>query len=536
MSDIVASSRVGAKTIYCPTDLTGKPSRNLTKRKPTIAIVGLMLSVLLGLIVAIYPTATGITFAATIAVAMILVQFHRRGVETWQIITLTCLTGYVVLNYGFENLTIPLGPLRFLPLGELLMGVALVLAMLRYRGPLLRSAVQNPAVRYTLALLLLTVIHLISDLPNYGLYALRDSTSSFEAVFLVLGLLWASQERNIELLAKWLVLLFIVATLYSYTFPWADQLENWSPGSGPFHSVALLGNYQDVAVYMLAGALFCIWVAPSVSAWPRWLLNILAAAQLVGLGILQSRTMYVGIALILVLLVFLRETKRMSQFLTLLGRSLAALVLTLLLLSMVGWKVQGRLGPMDMSGLTRELESIWPSSAESAELGHESDRRAWYGEVWDKLRSSSSHLVLGVGYGQPLIDFMSETGQPIRQPHNSSMNVFGRLGLVGLSIWLLFLWTVMKRLWNAARESGREVGDHSALHLWFLTFCVLGLLDSMVQPYFEFSHSAVPFFFLLGVALGTHPKVTMARRAPAFTHPRVSLRTPESAGINGLPL
>jgi hypothetical protein len=94
---------------------------------------------------------------------------------------------------------------------------------------------------------------------------------------------------------------------------------------------------------------------------------------------------------------------------------------------------------------------------------------------------------------------------------------------------------VMKRLWNAARQSGRAAGVHSPLHLWLLTFCVLGLLDSMVQPYFEFSHSAVPFFFLLGIALGTYPKVTMDRTAPAFSHESVSLRAPESDGLRGLP-
>ena len=53
MSDGVVTSRVGAKTIYWPTDLTGKRWRTLTKGKPAIAILGLLLSVLLGLIVAI---------------------------------------------------------------------------------------------------------------------------------------------------------------------------------------------------------------------------------------------------------------------------------------------------------------------------------------------------------------------------------------------------------------------------------------------------------------------------------------------------
>jgi O-antigen ligase len=150
------------------------------------------------------------------------------------------------------------------------------------------------------------------------------------------------------------------------------------------------------------------------------------------------------------------------------------------------------------------------------------------------VRSSPSHLLLGVGYGLPLIDFMSETGQPIRQPHNSSMNVFGRLGLVGLSIWLLFLSIVMKRLWNAAHQAGRVAGASRPLGLWLLAFCVLGLLDSMVQPYFEFSHCAVPFFFLLGVALGIHSKETMERTTPAFG--KVSLaRATERNGLRNLP-
>jgi O-antigen ligase len=535
MSDVGMVSRAGAKTSYSSSVVRSVPWRVLTTGKGAIAVIGLFLFILIGMIAAIYPSATGIALLATTAVVVVLSRCHRNGIETWQIITLACLTGYIVLNYGFENLSIPLGPLQFLPIGELFMGAALLLAVFRYHGPVLRGALQNAPVLYTLALLLLTLIHLAMDVPNYGLYALRDATSSFEAIFLILGILWASQERNVELLTKWLMWLFIAATIYSYTFPWADQLENWSVTSGPFHPVALLGNYQEVAVYLVAGALFCIWIAPSVTAWPRWFLNILAMAQLAGLGILQSRTMYVGIALILLLLFFLREIRRMSQFLSLLGRSLAALVLTMLLLSAVGWKVQGRLGPMDMSGLTKELQSIWPSSAESAELGHESDRRAWYGEVWDKLRTSPTHMLLGVGYGQPLIDFMSETGQPIRQPHNSSMNVFGRLGLVGLCIWLLFLWAVMKRLWKAARQSGKTGDGHAALRLWLFAFCVLGLLDSMVQPYFEFSHSAVPFFFLLGVALGMNPKQTMERTIPVFARTNFSLRASGGDSLRGLP-
>jgi hypothetical protein len=526
---------IGTKTNRLSLTLKSAPRRPLAMRKGAITVIGLLLCMFLGLMFAAYPSSTGIGLAAGSVLLVFLIQFNRMETEAWQIITLVALTGYVVLNYGFENLTIPLGPLRFLPLGELLMGAALALAVLRYHGPVLRRVFQNPPVLCILALLLVTLIHLAVDLPDHGLYALRDSTFSFEALFLLLGILWAVKQRNIELLARWLLFLFFVTTIYTYTFPLAEQLQIWSPASGPFHSVPLLGNYQDIAVYLLAGALFCIWVAPSVVKWPSWVLRTLAIAQLAGLGILQSRTMYTGIALVLVLLVFLRETGSRSQFLSTLAWSLGVLVLAMLLLSAADWKVQGRLGTVDLSSLTKEVKSIWPSSAESLELGHESDRGAWYGEVWDKAWSSPRYFLLGLGYGQPLIDFIADNGQPIRQPHNSTVTVFGRLGLVGLSIWLIFIFTMLKRLRHAVRGRKTEAGVSCPLRLWFLAFSLLGLLDSMVQPYFEFSHSAVPYFFLVGVALGMNPKEVTERVVPALARTTFSLRAAQRDGLRILP-
>jgi O-antigen ligase len=220
------------------------------------------------------------------------------------------------------------------------------------------------------------------------------------------------------------------------------------------------------------------------------------------LGILQSRTTYVGIVLVLLVLFVRREIKPMSQFVFTLAMAFGVLVLAIVLLAAGGWKIQGRLGTMDLSSLKTEVKSIWPSSEESRVLGHESDRRAWYGEVWGKARSSPNHFLVGIGYGQPLVDFIADTGLPVRQPHNSTLNVFGRLGLVGVSLWVLFVSNVLGRLWKAAREARQLAGVASPLNLWLLAFALLGLLDSMVQPYFEFSHSAVPYFFLVGVALG----------------------------------
>src|ERR1700688_1916876 len=204
MSEHRTASQMGAKTNCGSAAQTFVPWRALIKGQGATLIIGFSLAVLIGLMVACYPSALGIALVTIATLVMMLARTKRIGIETWQLITMVCLTGYVILC--------------------------------------------------TLALLLLTLCHLAVNIPDYGLYALRDSTVSFEALFLLLGLLWANQERNIKLLTKWLMLLFIATAVYSFTFPWAEQLQSWSLTSGPFHAVPLLGNYQDVAVYLLSGA------------------------------------------------------------------------------------------------------------------------------------------------------------------------------------------------------------------------------------------------------------------------------------------
>ena len=485
-------------------------------RKPASPAVpwrrlAVLVLVLAGFAVAIYPQTVVAALAAGALLVLAYQQLSRLGLETWQFLSLCCVTGYVVLNYGFENLSLPLGPLRYLPVAELLMGTAWILALRRYRGLELNRALNMPAVLCILALLLLTFIHLVTDLPQNGLYALRDSTSSVDALFLVLGVLWATEQSNLQLVRKWLLWLFILATVYSFTFPWAEQMRDWSPSFGPFHAVPLIGNYQELAIFLFAGALYSLWVAPSIVAWPRWVFRALAIAQLAGLAILQSRTTLVGIVLIVSLLILLHDRNSLSKLLATIGYSLCALVLVILILSVAGWQVQGRLGPMDISNLANQVKSIWPTSAESRQLGHESDRQAWYGEVWNKVTDSPAKLLVGVGYGQPLVDFMSDNGQPIRQPHNSSLTFLGRLGLIGLLVWFLFLFTLLRQLGRAVIRARKLPARSGPLPLWFLAFAILGLLDSMVQPYFEFSHSAVPFFFLAGIGLGNATRTASAR-------------------------
>src|SRR2546428_531067 len=106
--------------------------------------------------------------------------------------------------------------------------LALGMVILGGRSRSLSQFLLDPPVLCLLLLLLLALIHLVVDLPRHGLYALRDSSIFCEAVFLPLGLLWANRKRDTPLLLKWLLLVFFTNLIYSFTFPWAEQLQSWS--------------------------------------------------------------------------------------------------------------------------------------------------------------------------------------------------------------------------------------------------------------------------------------------------------------------
>jgi hypothetical protein len=462
-------------------------------------LLGLAIAIALGFLVASYPLAVLGGIAACIILYGIL-RWCRGRLELWQVLVLLAVTPYVILNYGFDNLVVGAGGFHF-PVGELLMFLALVLVILGTQRGLLSSTLQDPPVVCLFALLLLSCAHLIVDVQRYGIYALRDSSLFFEAVFLLVGVVWARNPRNTRLLVRWMFFVLVLNLIYTYTFPWNEQIQAWSPTSGMFHPVPLFGNYEQNGVFLVAGVLFCIWLGPSLVRWPRWVLLGLAMAQLGGLAILQLRSMYVGILVVLLLLFLLGETKKLAGFASALGWGVGGVLAMLLAVSTLGIRLQGRMGPVDLSFIEEHAQTVLALGDASARMSHDVDRGGWYGEVWDRIRSSPSNLIVGEGFGQALINFENERGIPVRQPHNTSLTVLARLGFLGLTIWLLFIVLMTVRYVRYLRTRSASAGA-STLVLWLFMYSILAFLFTSVQPEFEFSHGAIPFFFLQGLAIG----------------------------------
>jgi hypothetical protein len=422
---------------------------------------------------------------------------RRTSLELWQILLLAALTGYIIPNYGFENVAFHVGGIPII-VSYLLMFASLALALVSHRHSQLITirALQEPAMVCLLALLLLSCFHLLLDVPTYGIWAIRDASMFTDGIFLVLGLLWAMKRNSTMPLVKWLMVVFVLNLLYGYTLPWGEQLRDWSPKFGVFHQASLLGNYHGTDIYLLAGALFCIFVGNHVVKWPRWTMYVLTMAQLFGLAIHQARAMYLGLVVILFLLFLVREGRKSAQFILL----LFVAFVPVLLLSVLGIEIPGRVGPVNMSFLMQNVRSIVGKEDEAGTAGATIDSRFdWYDQVFERI---GRNPVLGEGFGQPLIDFIEEGGATVRQPHNSSVTVLARLGAVGLAIWVVFHLCLMKRFIHAFRRRRYWKGIVSDLVLWLFALYLVCMISISVQPGLEFPSGAVPFYFFVGFTLG----------------------------------
>lgn len=423
------------------------------------------------------------------------VYVRRAGLEAWQVLLLIALTGYMLLNYGFENLTVHVGGAPVI-ISYGLMYASLALAVFSCRHFMI-GALKEPAMLCLLALLLQSFLHLLLDIPRYGIWAIRDASMCCDGIFLLLGLLWAIRRDSTIPLMNWLMALFVLNLIYSLSFPWGEQIQSSSPQSGVFQQVPVLGNYGSNVVYLLTGAIFCILLGRYVVRWPRWILLLLALVQLFGLAILQARSMYVGLVAILVILVLLGETRKAAKLLFMLFSALAVL---LLLTMVAGLEIPGRVGPAKIAFLKQHVLSIAGAEDEPGKAGSTLEGRVdWYDQAFQRIRRNP---VLGEGFGQPLINFDNGKSAAVRQPHNASISVLARLGAIGFTIWVIFHLCLITRFLHAFRQRRYCDGHLSDLIVWLFLFYVVFMIGASVEATFEFPSGSVPFYFFTGLALG----------------------------------
>jgi len=484
MHDVVTNSTAGLKA-------SPRPARIDLR-----AVAWFSLFLLVGSLAVLRPLflLVCVIVAALLGLCRVALKYMQRAnLELWQVFSLVALSGYLLLTRGFENLTLHVGGVPFI-VGYGLVYTSLALAIVSHRQ-LIARALKEPPVLCMLALLAATVLHLVVDFPSYGIWALRDSTLCLDGIFMLLGLAWAIKGKNIIFLARWMMGLFVLNMLYAYTMPWGEKIWGWSPVSGVFLKVPLLGEFSGTGDLLVMGAVFCICIGSYLISRPSWLVLALAIGQFLGVSITQGRRTYVGTAVVLIILVLLGEAKKFAKLFILVP---AALVVVFLATSVGGLKISGRIGEVNLDFFKAHLKSV--SNSEGTPGSSVESRFSMADEA---LEHFYAHPVLGAGFGQPLVSDIDETnGAVTRMPHNSSLSILARLGVVGFVTWIAFHLSLITRFIGVLRRRRAFDQRVSAFVLWLFLFYVLFMICSLVEAPFEFPSGAIPFYFFMGFALG----------------------------------
>lgn len=464
-----------------------------SRRRDILLFTGLSI---LGALGVLY-SAVALTLLAVLA-AMILTWWavallKRHGLELWQALLLIPLTGYMLLNYGFENITIHLGSFPII-VSYVLMYICLALALYHSRRSI-GIAINEPASICFLVLLVFSLVHLLFDIPSAGLWAIRDATMVLDGLFLFLGIFWSLQPNGLRILAKWLIGIFVLNMLYCFTFPWSDAIHTWSPSSGVFLEVPIFGQYHTTDIYLLLGAVFCLGVGARFLGNRRWLILPLVILQLLGLTVTQARASYVALVACIVILILIGEHKK--SFL-LIGTLSGALIALVLLTGVGGLQLSGRIGPINIDFLRDHIRSI---TGENVTPASSVDSRIEFAA--EAMQHFHSSPIFGVGFGQPIVSYIDqETGATVRIPHNSNLTVMVRLGVIGLMIWIAFNVSLIRQIVRALRRRSQYDRQVYEWIQWVLIFYATFMIAALVEGPLETPSSAIPFYFFMGLGLG----------------------------------
>ncbi|MCD6681939.1 MAG: O-antigen ligase family protein [Burkholderiaceae bacterium] len=451
-----------------------------------------------------------VTFAL-VAIGALLVAVAPSA-PLWARMTLVVLLGHLLLNYGFANAVLAIGPVRA-PLSELVLVIALVGSGVY----LLRAGAQCVPATMWLFLAWLTFVlgmHVPRGFARYGIVALRDALPTVQMLYLLPGFVIAHMAMRHADGARWtrrfVLIVGVCIAVYGLAYPLQKTLLGYSPRvTGMQQAVPLVGyfaSWPQVALTGICGVLLWGWARPEQDSL---LFKALRAVLITAFGIsflfVQSRGGYVTAIALLVLLLLIGDQARTAGRLALAG---VFGVVLLFGVSTLGLELRGRVGNVTLESAIDHLTTLSGRADSSSDFqgaaGGIVQRRMWREQSLRLWRTDLETTVFGIGYGQPLTNFTvggTEGGSIIvREPHNSYVTILTRLGVTGIVFMLLLhgmaFGTALRLYRKACRYGDRPL---AAMALGTAVYFVCNYLNAIGQPNFENPHFAVPYFFLAGV-------------------------------------
>jgi O-Antigen ligase len=426
----------------------------------------------------------------------------NRAMRRFALVLPWVLAGYALFDKGFAYIRVPGTPIFA---GELLVLLAAAAAFIG-TGFMRRGLEHSTVAKILILLAAWGALRTIPNIGADGLNAIRDAALwyySLLAIPVCAVLLWDENilrrwTRGYRKLIPWVLIwspiaLFIAKKAEAGLFPNVpgSTISFWTHEDG------------NIAVQVTIAVAF-LWLVPGIGGRFRAGLTGLATIILI-LVATQNRGGFVaaGVALFVAWLFAKRR-----------GRMTTVMVATLLFLLIAGWGLnihytgqQGRSISVDQ--LVQNLGSIaGGGKADATAPGNLDSNIQFRQQLWSAVITKvkeDKKVLIGLGFGvnvAELVGFQGQANPPLRSPHNSHVDIFARMGLIGAALWLL-LWG----FWGAgvlrARAKLKKLGR--SFETGVLQVCIVGVVAILVNAYFdptlESPQQAIWLWTLVGISL-----------------------------------
>jgi hypothetical protein len=386
----------------------------------------------------------------------------------------------------------------------------------------IRLLLSAALVRLLLLFMLFGAIRTIPYLPEYRVDALRDGVLWGYATFsiIVAGLLLRKPDRLWYLVAayrRFLPIFLVAAPAVWLTTVLLDNIARWTgfpvpmwPGTGVPVIYAKAG---DLLVHLGgATAFMAVGLAGEVKKSRIALLAVGVALTALSRGGLLAFSLA-----FLVAFVSCPRSRSAWSIATLFGGALLFLAVTDLHL-----RLPGNDREVSLQQLVQHVESAAGSDGDQDLENTKMWRLLWWAKIVN-YTIGGDYRWMGKGYGINLATddgFQVSDDDSLRSPHNATMTILARSGVIGLLLWLTLLGTwfayMTRALLRALRHRERQ---WYALFAFLIAYLLALLVNGTFDVYLEGPAGGIWFWVVLGCGIAADMIYRGIERAPTTVYP-----------------
>lgn len=452
-----------------------------------LALLG---GVVLALCAALPPGLT-VDGSAVIVTSVAIVVFRDKLASIYGSVMLVVLTGYMFFGKGFAYCTV--GPLY---VGEVALVIGVVALVLGPRQPHRKTT--SAVLIFLTAFCVWGVVRTVPYLESAGMFAVRDSAIYYYGIFTVLVASLVTTRERIERAFKWF------AALLPWFLVWVPFLQVIdSKALSPLHSASqvpmIVFKAGDTAIFVgLAIALLLTvpdrfqrprFTPPVPALWVFAIMDVLIVSA-------KNRGGMLAIAFGIALVLMLRPSSRILT-----GAAMGTAMFCVFAASAIEISVQGRV--LSIDGLQTNISSIFGGKG-----GERSGTITWRLQFWGDIVDDTIHGPMfweGRGFGLNLADHYGyqvfEDGT-LRSPHNATMTILARSGVIGLSLWVVMNLTyAISLLVMSIKTRAHPDALWQFAPVMLLAHWAMINIDGSFDPYLEGPQGGIWFWSSIGFGI-----------------------------------